>query len=261
MSTHAPPTIELHGLAIAALSESQTIEHILDALDAGRGGWVVTANLAILQQATSKPEMRAMVQRADLIVGDGMPLVWASQLQRTPLPERVAGSSMVRTLSLAAARRGRSIYLLGGAPGANERAVEALRVEAPELKLAGAACPDFGFENRTDEMDRLARDLRETRPDIVFVALGFPKQERVIELLREACPNAWWMGVGAGVNFLAGVQQRAPRWMQKLGLEWVHRLASEPRRLARRYLLEGLPFAVRLFGEAARRRWAGRGAS
>jgi len=157
---------------------------------------------------------------------------------------------------------GRSVYLLGGEPGTAERADEVLRERFPDLKLAGHLSPSFGFDTRSDEYDAVCDEVIGAAPDLVFVGLGFPKQERVIARLRPRLPQTWFMGCGAAIGFVAGVHSRAPGWMQESGLEWVHRLAREPRRLMRRYLVDDAPFAVRLLAGSARERLrAGRGAA
>src|SRR6185503_14088249 len=104
----------------------------------------------------------------------------------------------------------------------------------------------FGFESDPKEMERLAAALSEAAPDIVFVGLGSPKQEKLIGRLRSTLPGAWWLGVGISFSYLTGDVRRAPVWMRRCGLEWFHRLTSEPGRLARRYLVEGIPFGLRL---------------
>ena len=224
---------------------------------AGTGGWVVTPNLDILRQCAHDPRLADMVRSADLIVADGMPLIWASRLQRTPLPSRVAGSNLVPLVSERAARQGLSIYLLGGNAGTAERAAGVLAQRFPGLRIAGTYCPPFGFERDDQELARIAQRLEEASPDIVFVGLGFPKQEKLIERLRTALPAAWWLGVGVSFSFVAGEIARAPAWIQRSGLEWMHRLTQEPRRLARRYLVDDIPFAFELGASSLRRRYAG----
>jgi N-acetylglucosaminyldiphosphoundecaprenol N-acetyl-beta-D-mannosaminyltransferase len=103
-------------------------------------------------------------------------------------------------------------------------------------------------------MRRLVEKLKRDRPDIVFVALGCPKQERLIVSVRHQLPASWWLGIGISFSFVCGAVKRAPKWMQGIGMEWAHRLAQEPRRLARRYLLDGMPFACRLLTTSALRR-------
>jgi N-acetylglucosaminyldiphosphoundecaprenol N-acetyl-beta-D-mannosaminyltransferase len=243
----AHPRRRIMGVDFDALTEAQTIEHILGALDAGRGGWALTANLDILRRLRVDPSFRELVREVDLCVADGMPIVWASRIAGKGTPERVAGSTLTRTLSLRAAERGRSVFLLGGAPGAAEAAAARLLEERPDLRIAGIHCPPMGFERNEAEMEAIRKGVRDAAPDIVYVALGCPKQERLIREIRDVAPGAWWIGVGISLSFLAGDVRRAPRWMQRIGFEWLHRLAQEPRRLFRRYIIEDLPFALRLF--------------
>lgn len=244
------PVVELSGVRIHAVTEAQTVDHVLSALEAGRGGWVITPNLDHLRRAKRDATFADYLRKADLVVADGMPLVWASRLQGTPLPERVPGSTLVRTLASAAAREGRSLYLLGGAPGAAEEAARVLQDDHPDLKLAGHYCPPYGFEKDEREMQKIRDQLIAAAPDIIYVALGSPKQEWLIAQLRPLLPGAWWLGVGISLSFIAEHVRRAPRWVQRIGLEWAHRLMQEPRRLAKRYLVEGIPFAVLLLGSA-----------
>lgn len=245
-----PRVVSLHGVDLHAMTESQCIRHILAALSAGRGGWVITPNLDHLRRARHDAAYRALLSEADLIVADGMPLVWASRLQGTPLPERVAGSSLIHTLSEAAALRGQRLFLLGGAPGSAARAATVLAERFPGLPVAEYDEAPYGFEHDRDAMARLCDRLTKLRPAIVFVALGSPKQEQLIRQLRETLPDAWWLGVGISFSFVAGQVRRAPRWMQNAGLEWAHRLAQEPVRLGRRYLIDGPPFAMSLLWRA-----------
>ena len=247
------PVVRLRGLAFHAISEPRCIETICRDIADGRGGWVITANLDHLRRALVDSSYRALCDEADLLVADGMPLVWASRIQGTPLPQRVAGSSLVSTLSQQAASEERSIYLLGGDPGTAEAAGEVLKSRYGGLRIAGSFCPPFGFEKDESQVRKMIETLVHAQPDIVYVALGSPKQELLIARIREHLPQAWWIGVGISFSFLTGDVRRAPRWMQVTGLEWVHRLVQEPRRLARRYLIEGVPFAITLLLSAA---WA-----
>lgn len=253
----APPVVHLLDIPFAALAEFQVIDYILAELSAGRGGWVITPNLDILRRLVRDVSFRMLTSNATLLVADGMPLIWASRIQGTPLPQRVAGSTLLSTLSQAAAENGRSVFFLGGAPGTANAAAHVLQRRHPGLRVAGTHCPDIGFENDPVQAEAIATVLADTRPDIVFVALGSPKQEHTITRLREALPGAWWLGIGIGFSFLAGDVRRAPAWMQRTGLEWLHRLCQEPRRLAKRYLVTGIPFGVQLLARAAMARLAG----
>ena len=247
----ALPEVELRGIGIHAVSQVECVDYVLDELDRGRGGWVVTPNLDHLLRTTHDAEFRELYSEATLRVVDGQVLVWALTLQRTPVPERVAGSDLISLLSEGAAARKRSVFLLGGNPGTARKAAEVLQARYPGLIVAGTECPPMGFDKDALAMARLSRRVHAAKPDIVFVALGSPKQELVIRHLRHDRPEAWWLGVGISFSFLAGEVQRAPRWMQRCGLEWLHRVLQEPGRLFRRYFVDGLPFALRLLAGAA----------
>ena len=251
------PVVRLRGVELHAITEAQCIEHVLTSIAQGRGGSVVTPNLDIIRRCTQDLQFATLVSEADLVVADGTPLIWASKLAGTPLPQRIAGSDLIRSLTAAAAKAGRSIFLLGGDPGMAERAAGVLKTASPSLNVAGHYCPPFGFEKDPAEMDKIAALLAAARPDIIWVGLGSPKQENLINRLRDTLPAAWWLGVGISFSFLAGNVRRAPKLVQKLGLEWAHRLVQEPKRLFRRYLIDGLPFCASLLAGAAYQRITG----
>ena len=186
----------LDGVRIHAVTEPQCIDHILDELHAGRGGTVVTPNVDHLRRCGVDPQFRAIVAGAEVAVADGMPLVWASGLQGTPLPQRVAGSDLISSLAGSAARSGRSIYLLGGNPGTAEAAARALEQRFPLLQIAGFHCPPYADEQDPQALPALRDLLLRAGPDIVFVALGSPKQEHLIARLRPTflAPGGWAWG-------------------------------------------------------------------
>jgi N-acetylglucosaminyldiphosphoundecaprenol N-acetyl-beta-D-mannosaminyltransferase len=254
----ALPIVRIGGVEFHAITEDQCVRHILSSLADGVGGTVVTPNLDITRRCRHDLKFAALVSESDLVVADGMPLVWASRLQGTPLPQRLAGSDLIGSLSAAAAIEGRSIFLLGGDPGTAEGAAGILAARAPGLRVAGTYCPPMGFDKDEAEMGRMIELLRQSRPDIVWVALGSPKQEMLINRIRHVLPQAWWLGVGISFSFLTGEVKRAPRWVQKIGMEWVHRMKQEPGRLMKRYLVHGLPFAARLLGGALANRLNGK---
>jgi N-acetylglucosaminyldiphosphoundecaprenol N-acetyl-beta-D-mannosaminyltransferase len=245
------------GLAFDPLTERETVEAVLDAAAAGRGGWICPTNTDVLRQYVASGEVRDLIERADLVVADGMPLVWASRIAARPLPERVAGSSLIWSLPARAAERGLSLYLLGGNPGAADAAAATLTDRYPDLRMAGTACPPFGFERDEEQLAEIGRNLVAARPDVVFVGLGFPKQERLIQRLRTALPGAYYVSCGISFSFVSGEVARAPTWAQRAGLEWLHRLVQEPRRLVRRYIVDGLPFVARLLASAVLTRLRG----
>lgn len=244
-------SVRLLNTSICPITQEQSAAIVLDSLRRRQGGWIVTLNLDHVRRCSNDPRYAGAVLDADLRLGDGMPLVWASRLQRTPLPERVAGSDLIYSLSRALAEEGRSVFLLGGEPGTAEAAARVLGSLYPGLVVAETYCPPVGFERQPEEMEAIRSALVSSRPDLVFVALGSPKQEYLIQSLRSQLPETWWIGVGISFSFVCGQVRRAPKWVQRCGLEWVHRLIQEPRRLAKRYLLYGIPFAVRLLAHSA----------
>lgn len=250
-----PRKVDLMGVSFDALSERETIEVVLQALANGRGGWLCPINLDVLRQIKAAPTIEALVAQADLRVGDGMPLIWANRIAGgIRLPERVAGSTLVRTLSHACASAQRSIFLLGGNPGVADRAAQQLQAERPDLNVAGTYSPPFGFESDPAALEELKAVLSDRAPDVVFLALGFPKQDRLALQLRKAHPTKWFVSCGISLSFVAGDIHRAPQKLQRAGLEWVHRLVQEPRRLAPRYLLHGPVILIKLSWWAGLRR-------
>ncbi|WP_197509108.1 MULTISPECIES: WecB/TagA/CpsF family glycosyltransferase [unclassified Mycobacterium] len=250
-----PRKVRVGGLWFDALTERQVVDTVRAAWAAGRGGWIVPVNVDVARAAARSPELADLVARASLVVADGMPLVWAARAQGDGLPERVAGSSLISPLCAAAAADGRSVYLLGGAEGVPERAAGALAARSGNLRVAGTCSPEFGFDKTEEGARRVVASVAAAAPDLVFVGLGFPRQERLIELLREELPGAWCLACGGGIAMAAGIVRRASPVLQRLGLEWVHRLALEPRRLARRYLRDDLPFALALVIRAVAQRF------
>jgi N-acetylglucosaminyldiphosphoundecaprenol N-acetyl-beta-D-mannosaminyltransferase len=250
--------VRLGGIGIDPVTEAEAVNRVLAALETGRGGQIVTPNVDIVAAVRKSRELRAIVDAADLVVADGAPLVWASKVAGNPLPQRVAGSDLVWSLSAAAAVRGLRVALLGGTPdGAarpTERAAEILEARYPGLKVVGAWCPPMGFDRDASQWRALVERVEAAAPDLVYVGLGFPKQELVGLRLRAIAPEAWFLGCGASIDFIAGYRRRAPKWMQATGTEWIFRMLSEPRRLARRYLKDDVPEALRLLAEAYRER-------
>jgi N-acetylglucosaminyldiphosphoundecaprenol N-acetyl-beta-D-mannosaminyltransferase len=246
------PMVSLMGLRLARIDCRGLVDHIFASLRTGRGGWLITANLDFLRRYVCDPEARMLYDAAEIRVADGMPLVWACWVQGDKLLERVPGSSLVWPVIERAAQEGRSVYLLGGAPGVSGRAAKVLVDKYPSLKLCGASSPLIGSPPSSRDVELVLAELAKERPDILLVGLGSPKQEQLIRALREHLPSTWMVGVGISFSFIAGDLKRAPAWMCRMGIEWVHRLIQDPGRLSKRYLVDDLPFALRLFPHALR---------
>ena len=225
-------------LWIDAVTFAEALDAIESLARSGRVASEFTLNVDHLVQAEQSEEFRRAHEDASLSIADGQPVVWASRLLGTPLPEKISGSDLLDPLLERVARAKMRLYLLGGAPGVAEQAAAALRQKGVEVA---------GFDSRAvdltapPDVDLLGR-LRAARPQVVLVAFGAPKQEIWIHRHRERIPPAVYIGVGGSLDFLAGRTRRAPRWMSRAGLEWLFRLSREPRRLARRYLVDDLAF-------------------
>ena len=209
-------------------------------MDEGRGGAVFTPNVDHVVLAARDPVFHEAYERVDLSLCDGQPLRWASHLLGAPLPERVSGADLFLPLMRVASRRGWRVQLLGGGPGRAEEAARRLEREE-RVTFTGASGPAIGMSPLPDE-DRLVGRIAAARPDLLVVCLGAPKGELFIDRVRERLGPAVAIQLGAALDFYLGTVQRAPRWMQRCGLEWLYRLLREPRRLAYRYLVRDLRF-------------------
>jgi N-acetylglucosaminyldiphosphoundecaprenol N-acetyl-beta-D-mannosaminyltransferase len=250
-----PARIDVGGLGFDHVTEAQAVGTVEQGLLAGVGGWIVTPNVDIWLRTRREPQCADLVARANLVVADGMPLVWAAWLAGTPLPQRVAGSTLVERLCEVAGRHERGVYIIGGGAGNTaELAGIALAGRYPGLRFAGWLAPEFGFEKDPSRVAEIVAQVRASGAHLVLVGLGFPKQERLAEELCTQLPGVWALGCGGGVAMAAGEAKRSPAWAQRLGVEWVVRLVQEPRRLAHRYLVDDAPAAVVLLGQSLRRR-------
>jgi len=230
--------VRLAGLSIDSVTMNQAVQQLLAWANEPGGNcrYVVTPNVdhAVLFQSSAA--LRAAYDDAALILADGMPLVWTSHLLRRSLPERVTGSDLVPAL-FAAVPGGRSlrVYLLGAAPGVAERAAANIVRRWPAIEVAGTYSPALGFEHDTAENAAILERIALARPDVLVIGLGAPKQELWVHAHRDQIAAPIALCVGATIDFLAEHIARAPVWMQTSGLEWLHRLGSQPRRLAMRY--------------------------
>lgn len=227
------------------LDFDQSVEAIRGFLCAGRSHQIVTVNLDFLSIAERNDEFRELVNSSDLAVADGMPLIWLSRLRGQPLPERVTGVELVDACCDIAAESRQGVFLMGAAPGVAQAAAQRLQERHPDLRIVGTYSPPMGAMKRHDD-EHLVRMIREAAPGFLFVALGAPRQDLWIRAHLEELNVPVTMGVGCTLDLLAGVTNRAPSWMQAVGLEWAYRLVREPRRLWRRYLLNDLPLFGRL---------------
>ncbi len=249
--------IELFGCPFDALDLPQAVDRVEAFVASGTLHQGCGVNVDHLIKMDRDPGFRDQVIRCDLVTADGMPVVWASGLLGTPLPARVPAIDLFDALLAVAARRGWGVFLLGARPDVLATATRRFRRRDPDLRIVGT---HHGYFDRVDE-GSIAAAIRRAQPQLLFVGISSPKKEAFVERQRRVLTDVpFVLGVGGAFDIAAGVTRRAPPWVARLGLEWAVRLAQEPRRLARRYLVEDLAFA-RLVGRefTARRRTTGGG--
>jgi len=219
-----------------ALTFSEALDEVTELVSARKGGYIVTPNVDHVVQAEHSEEMRAAYHEASLSLVDGQPLIWLSKLMGEPLPEKISGSDFVPRILSVAAHKSWRVFFLGAAEGVGAKAAEVTQRTEPSLQIT-VHSPSFGFENDPAEAAKVLKMIREAKPDLLVMALGCPKQELLMRCWKHELTPTVAIGAGATLDFIAGNVQRSPAWMSAAGLEWLYRLAREPRRLAHRYLV------------------------
>jgi N-acetylglucosaminyldiphosphoundecaprenol N-acetyl-beta-D-mannosaminyltransferase len=256
-----PPAAPAGRFLIGALPvDPVTLAGALDEIErlvnARQGGTVFTPNVDHVVIGEHDARFRTAYQSVSLSLVDGMPLVWAARVLGHPVPEKVSGSDLVMPLVERAAARHWRVFLLGGAPGVGDLAVTRLKEQLPGIQIVGTDSPRIKLDEDPAAWRPIAARIAETRPDLVMVALGAPKQELFSTEMRSILSSAVMVCVGAGIDFIAGTLKRAPAWMSRSGLEWLYRLSREPKRLAGRYLVRDPQF-VFIFGRQLGRKLMG----
>ena len=206
-------------------------------------------NAAKLVRLQRDQQLRDVVAGCELVTADGQAVVWASRVLRRPLPERVTGIDLMDALLTRASEQGYGAFVLGARPEVLERALQELRRRHPGLRVDGR----HGYFTR-DEESAVVDEIASARPDLLFVALETPAKELFLARNRAQLRIPFVMGVGGAVDILGGVRKRAPRLLQRLGLEWAYRLAQDPRRLAGRYIVGNTRFTWLVLRELLRGR-------
>jgi N-acetylglucosaminyldiphosphoundecaprenol N-acetyl-beta-D-mannosaminyltransferase len=231
-----PVPLVLYGVPFHNVTFEEAVEWAVERVRSGRPASMATANLDFLTRAWQDPELQRLLIDADLVLADGFPIVKYSHKFGPKLKERVTGSDMAPLLAARAAVEGMSVFGLGGKEGVAEKALKRLKERHPDLKIAGFCSPKFAPVLEMDH-ERILKQLKKTKPDILFVSLGAPKQDKFIQMHVRNWEVPVAIGVGAALDFIAGEQVRAPRWMQRINLEWFWRMSIHPFRLFPRYFL------------------------
>jgi N-acetylglucosaminyldiphosphoundecaprenol N-acetyl-beta-D-mannosaminyltransferase len=247
------PARRVLGLRVDATSYAHASDTMLE-LGATGGGMTCVSTVHMVMEAFDAPDYQRIVNAAELVTPDGMPLVWMLRALGIPGATRVYGPDLTLAVCEHAERRGVPVGFYGGAPDVLDALVERLSTRFPQLRIAFVHSPPFTLD--TPRIDPASADaIRDSGIGVLFVGLGCPKQERFMAAHREQLPCAL-VGVGAAFDFLAGCKRQAPAWLQRLGLEWAFRLVCEPGRLWRRYLVHNPRFAVRALRQCWRERHA-----
>jgi len=229
-----PPLSVVLGLPFHRTTMDETLDACERYMNSDGHHYLVTPNVDITRLASKNAKLRRILFAADRIICDGLPLVWLSSRQKTPLPERVAGSDLTPRLLERCAQAGKSVYFFGSDESTLEKVSKVLAKRHPELKITGWSSPPLAPMQDWDN-ERHVEEIQTAAPDLLLVAVGCPKQEMWIDQFQKRCGVPLAMGIGASLDFIAGKQVRAPRLLQKIGLEWFWRMASAPRRLGGRY--------------------------
>lgn len=242
--------IEMFGITIHKFSMKETVDVLQEWLQFGGNDckYVVTPNVDHVVQLETNAAFKQAYDHAAMVVADGKPVVLASKILGKPLPETVPGSDLVPNIfeRFQQQQLPLRIYLLGAMPGVGEVAAANIKATWPMVEVVGILSPDFGFEKDPAYCDRICQSVAEAKADLLVIGLGAPKQEIWVDKHAHKLPVKVALCVGATIDFLAGNKPRAPMWMRKTGLEWLHRMCSEPKRLVKRYAVDAIIFP-RLF--------------
>ena len=241
----------LLGVGVDSVTMEETLEEIERLIRARRPSYIVTPNVDVLVQLQTDREFKRIYESASLVLPDGMPLLWAANFLGSPFKAKVSGSDLFVELCARAAKNGHKVYFMGAMPGVADKAAQVLTQRFPGLKVAGTYSPSFGFEKNEAECAAIIQKIREAGPDILFIGLGSPKQEKWTDRFLDKHGVPVSVMVGISFDYVAGTVKRAPKWMQNTGLEWSWRLMMEPKRLWKRYLVNDPKF----FWLIARQKW------
>jgi N-acetylglucosaminyldiphosphoundecaprenol N-acetyl-beta-D-mannosaminyltransferase len=242
---HKRTTIANISFDIVTMAE--TVTHIREMIASKTsGGYVCTGNLDHLVMLDRDVEFQRIYQQSDLVLADGMPVVWLSRLTGgTKITERVAGSDLFWELAKASHEHDLRLFLLGGFEGSAELTKKAVLEKYPNAQICGLYCPPHKTFATEEEQTKIRGIICQAKPDILFVGLGAPKQEKWIYENREKLDVPVSIGVGGTFEMAGGVVKRAPLWMQKYGVEWMFRFVQDPRRLWKRYFVDDAPFLIK----------------
>lgn len=224
-------SVKIFGVRVDKVTLKEATELVEEFLQGNELKTIYTPNTEIVMKAKENEQLRNLINQGNLVIPDGIGLVYATKIKKKPLPERVTGFDLSINMIELANRKKMSLYLLGGKPGVAEEAAENIRKKYPNVRIAGY---HHGYFKEDKE---IIKEINESNPDIIFVGLGFPKQELWIDLYKTQLKSKIVIGNGGTIDVLAGKVKRAPKIYQSLGLEWFYRLIKEPSRIRRQLVI------------------------
>lgn len=232
--------VEFMNTFIDNVTLDEAIEHIEECINKRKISHVVTPNVDQIVRIEKDKEFQKICNSAELLLVDGQPLMWIAKLYKSPFKEKICGSDLVPKLCEVAAEKGYGIFLLGAAPGVAKLAAEKLQKKHPSLKVAGTYSPPLGFEKDENEINKINEMLLQSKADMLFVGMGVPKQDIFIynNMNKYKIPVSF--SIGGTIDFIAGKQKRAPKWINKIGMEWFYRFLCNPKRLFKRYFVDDM---------------------
>lgn len=237
-------TVNLLGTKVFALRMDEVLDIAKQYITNRQKLTIGVVNVAKMVNMQKDHELRTSLNEADLVLADGLPIIWVSRMLGDPLPERVTGIDIMFELLRQANKKHYSVYFLGAEPEVLRKTIETVKKDYPGIIVAGYR--DGYFDE--DEEQSVAEDIRDSRADILFVGISSPKKENFLRNWRDFVGVSLCHGVGGSFDILAGVTKRAPFWIQKAGLEWLYRLIQEPRRMWKRYLVSNTIFIILSIG-------------
>lgn len=245
--------IKIFGVEIDPVSMKESVETVFEWIKQKKTEceFVITPNVDHIVQVQHNTALQEAYGKASLVVADGRPVVWAANLLGEKVPETVPGSDLVPAIFDHAETQQKTIkvFLLGAMPGVADRAKQLIEEQWPRVNIVGTMSPDFGFDKSEIESNKICEVINTSNADVLVLGLGAPKQELWINKYAPEISVKVALCVGATIDFLAKEKPRAPVWMRKSGLEWLHRVASEPKRLAKRYTIDAIKFPRIVFKE------------
>lgn len=222
------------------VTREEALKHIEECIENRTIGHVITPNVDQIVRIETDSYFKQIVENAELLLVDGTPLVWIAKLYRRPFKEKICGSDLFPDLCELAVRKKYSIFLLGAAEGVADKAACNIIEKYPKIKIAGTYSPPYGFEKNQNEIDKINNILLNSKADMLIVGLGVPKQDIFIYENMKKYQIPLSFSFGAVIDFEAGVQKRAPKWINRIGMEWLYRLLDNPSRMFKRYIIDDM---------------------